>query len=433
MLRTLARGASVAFLLQVSGVGLTYTLQILLARWMGVHEYGIYDYVMSWGTFLAFLAGLGLPNAVLRFVAEYSAQGHWGYVRGVMHSSFWQTLGSSALMALLGTAIFWGVTKIWPISYEAAVYLGLWAIPILAVMKLQLETVRAMGQIALAYAPSLLLWPLVFIVSGFLYAQTHDTFTSETAIALTMVSLGVLLVGQNLQFRYTLATKIADVQPQYAIRQWLQAALPLLLIDSSFVILNQTDVLMIGMMLSPEQVGLYSAAIRTSQWVSFMLVAVNAIAAPMFAALYAQGDREGLQRLVSTIAHWIFWPALGVLVGLATVGDSILHWFGNDFVQAQPEMIVLGLGQLVNVGAGSVGYLLLMTGHHRQCAYVVGASALLNLLLNLIGIPTLGILGAAIATAITMTLWNIGLNLLVVRQVGVQPSILFAIAPSRLA
>jgi O-antigen/teichoic acid export membrane protein len=157
------------------------------------------------------------------------------------------------------------------------------------------------------------------------------------------------------------------------------------------------------------------------------LTSVNAIAAPLFASLYAKGDLQGLQRLVSTIARWIFLPALIVAIGLIQFAEPILGLFGAEFIAAKWVMAALAFGQLVNVGAGSVGYLLIMTGHHNQCAYVMGFSALGNLILNLIWIPQMGILGAALATSLSMALWNIWMNRLVVKYLGVDPSILAAL------
>ncbi|WP_324705636.1 polysaccharide biosynthesis C-terminal domain-containing protein [Lyngbya sp. CCY1209] len=89
-------------------------------------------------------------------------------------------------------------------------------------------------------------------------------------------------------------------------------------------------------------------------------------------------------------------------------------------------MTVLILGQLVNVGSGSVGYLMVLTGHQDQSAFIFGCSALANLILNAIAIPFLGILGAAIATATCMAIWNVVLHILVVRYLDIYPSIIFA-------
>jgi O-antigen/teichoic acid export membrane protein len=106
--------------------------------------------------------------------------------------------------------------------------------------------------------------------------------------------------------------------------------------------------------------------------------------------------------------------------------NQVLGLFGEEFLAAKGAMVVLILGQLVNVGAGSVGYLMQMTGHQNQCAMVFGSCAGMNVVLNIILIPTLGVLGAAIATAFTRSLWNIWLHQLVVKYIGVQPSIVSA-------
>ena len=51
--------------LQILGIVVNYSSQILLARWLGATEYGTYDYILNLGIFLSYIAGLGLPNASL--------------------------------------------------------------------------------------------------------------------------------------------------------------------------------------------------------------------------------------------------------------------------------------------------------------------------------------------------------------------------------
>jgi O-antigen/teichoic acid export membrane protein len=429
LLATLVRGASAALLTQTLGLGVTYLTQILFARWMGASGYGVLEYVTTLGTVLAFVAGLGLPGAVLRFISEYTVKQDWAHLRGVIWGSWWQTVAASLIIAISGTGLILWLDRSHSLEYSRSLILGLWAVPLLALMKLQLDMARAVQRIALAYAPSLVIYPLVLLGSTFVWVHLHQSLTSVSAIALSALSLLTVLTVQLVLFYQGLAPEIHQVQPAYAIGQWLRVSLPLLFIDGSFVVLNQTDTLMIGAMLGSTDVGIYSAAFKTAGWVNFILVAVNAIAAPLFASLYAQGDRQSLQRLVSVIARWMFYPALGVAIGLVIFAEPVLHLFGAEFIAAKWAMIALIAGQLVNVGAGSVGYLLIMTGHHNQCAQVIGISALLNFLLNLIGIPRFGILGAALATAVSMALWNIWLNALVVKYLGVNPSIVATLNP----
>jgi O-antigen/teichoic acid export membrane protein len=430
LLRTFAQGASTALLIQSLGVGLIYLMQVLFARWLGATEYGIYEYVMTISTVLAFLAGFGLPTVALRFIAEYSVKQDWAHLRGIIWGSWWQNLLVSIGVAGCGIGILFWLNAQSPLPHFTVLVLGMMTVPPIVLLKLQLEMVRAVQRIGLAYAPSLVVLPLLLLLIislwHFLNQSSQPSFNSSTILGMTLGAMVIVLIGQLLLFLRGLPA-LRRVRPVYAWREWLLMALPSLFSGASFILLNQTDTLMIGAVLSPASVGIYSAALKTAAWVNFILVSVNAIAAPMFATLYAQGKRTELQRLVSTIARWMFYPALAVAVGLIVFAEPILELFGAEFVAAKWAMIVLIGGQLVNVGAGSVGYLLNMTGHHNQCAFVVGCSALLNLILNLIGIPLLGVLGAALATAISMSVWNIWLNRLVIKYLGVNPSIVAAL------
>lgn len=423
----LVHGAGTALTIQIISAGALYGSQVLLARWMGTVEYGIYEYAIAIGAFLAFIAGLGLPTTVLRLISAYRAQEDWPHLKGMVWGSWWQTLIIGFITSVCATGVLlWLMDDDGLGSYTIALILGVWTIPIVALVSLQKEIIRACQQIVLSYGPSLIAQPLLLIVVAATW-QRWQQLTSVTAVLLSLLSGLLVLSLQWLLFQQKLDTRIRSVQPVYEILQWWRVSLPLLLFDGSHMILRQTDMLMIGILLNAKQVGIYSAALKTSAWVPFILAAVNAISAPLMASLYAQGDRQSLQQLVSIVARWMFYPALITAVGLAVFAGPILQLFGPEFVAARGALFILILGQLVNVGAGSVGYLMTMTGHQNQTIVVMATSALANVILNLIGIYFFGIIGAALATALTKAMWNIWLYGLVVRQLGVRPSILDAL------
>jgi O-antigen/teichoic acid export membrane protein len=423
LLRTLVRGAGAALSVQIISASAIYVSQILLARWLGVTEYGIYDYAIALGLSLAFLAGLGLPTAVLRFIPKYQFEQDWRHLRGIIWGSWQQTLIASLVTAIFSTIVLLWLTIHQGLEYSRSLIFAVWIVPLMALANLQQQIARAFQKITLAYAPYLIAYPLVLIGIASVW-QLHQNLTSTVAIALSMLSMLLVLIIQALLFRRELTTEISQANPAYAIGQWWKVALPLMFLDGSSVVLSQTDTLMLGAMLGAKAVGIYSAALKTSLWVHFILTAVNAIFAPIVASLHAQGDRQGLQQLVSTIARWMFYPALIIAIGLIVFAEPVLQLFGAEFTTARGALIILILGQLVNVGAGSVGYLLMMTGNQIPAASVMGISALANLILNLIGIHWLGIFGAALATAFSMMLWNVWLHAIVVKRLDVRPSIL---------
>ena len=425
MLKTLVRGAGATLAVQIASIGTSYVSQVLLARWLGVSEYGVYELAIALSIALSFIGGLGLPMAILRFIPEYRVKQDWQHLQGILRCSWRQISIASFIIAVIGTiGLFW-VSIHQTIEYLNALILGIWMMPLMALINLQKQVARAFHQMVLAYAPYLIFYPLLLMAIAFIWQRRQNLIGTE-AIALSMFSMLLVLLVQFWLFRRSLDPEIRQANPVYAIDLWWRVALPLMFMDGSSVILNQTDTFMLGAMLGTKAVGIYSAAFKTSLWVQFILDAVNAISAPTIAALYARGDRQGLQQLVSAIARWMFYPALAIAVGLICFADPLLQLFGSEFTAAKGPLIALILGQLVNVGSGSVGYLLAMTGHQVQAASIMGVTALLNLVLNLVGIHYLGVMGAALATAFSMMLWNVWLHTIVVKRLDVRPSILAA-------
>src|SRR6185295_16119247 len=96
------RIASAAFLIRVFSAGLIYLSQILLARWMGSFEFGIYVYVWTLVALIGDLSDLGLATAAQRFVPEYAKRGALDLLRGYLSRSRWIAVGSAATIAVTG-------------------------------------------------------------------------------------------------------------------------------------------------------------------------------------------------------------------------------------------------------------------------------------------------------------------------------------------
>lgn len=418
----IARGVILAFAIQVTGEGLDYLVRVCLARWMGIAQYGIYEYVLAWGLMLAILAELGLPTAMLRLVAQYRVQQQWGLLRGAVRGSWAIALSLGIILAgaVSGGLQLYG-DRDW--IYTVPLSLGIWMMPLLALVRLQSEIARALGRVALAYLPWRVCWPLSVTIAALVWFRAGHPLTAIPAIGISIAALAALTAIQLILLWRRIRTEADASTPTYAPRLWLRLAFPLLLTNGFLIVLKQTDILCIGAWVSPEAVGIYTAAAKTAMWVAFVLQSVNIVVAPRFAALYAQGNRQGLQQLVATVAHWIFWPSLAIAIALIAFATPVLQLFGSEFATARWELSVLAIGQLVNTSVGSVGYLMMMTGHQDRAAAVFGIAALANLVLNAIAVPLFGTIGAAVATALTLAWWNLWLYRLVVRYLDVYPSV----------
>src|SRR4051812_35533433 len=103
--RSVARRiAGAAFLIRVASAGIIYLTQLMLARWMGRFEFGIYVYVWAWVGFLGMLSPIGIAYAAQRFIPEYRARGDHDGLRGFLRGSrrLCLALGVGAGAALAG-------------------------------------------------------------------------------------------------------------------------------------------------------------------------------------------------------------------------------------------------------------------------------------------------------------------------------------------
>jgi len=418
------RGASSAFILRVSGFALAYVLQVVLARWMGAAEYGGYTYAISWSYFLSIFGGLGWSIALLRFVPQYSVQGDFARLHGTINLGTLVVLLGGSLIAAVATVIYLLSDGFgFPPTAATALLIGFWVTPLMALVILNTGVFRGFKKIILALAPSELIRYVLLLLLVAAGAALGVRLTSDVVMWMAAGSFGLVILMQGVLMRVKLPRDLWQAKPIYEMGTWLQVSLPLLLVAGFNVVIARTDVLMIGMFLSPEEVGLFNAASRTANLGSFVLLAINTIGAPMIASLYARDDMSGLQRFAGNVAHLAFWPSLLGFAGVWLFAKPILSLFGAEYTVASTQLVILAFGHLINAGCGLVGSMLNVTGYHSQSARVYGYSAVFNIVLNGVLIPRYGITGAAVATMITTILWNVWLHRLVTHHLGVQSSI----------
>ena len=99
--KTVLLGAGLALIIRILASAIGYASIILLARWMGHSDYGLYSFAIAWITLLAYPATLGLPGAAVRFVGQYAAANDWQQVVGFIQASSWLAFSCGTLIATL--------------------------------------------------------------------------------------------------------------------------------------------------------------------------------------------------------------------------------------------------------------------------------------------------------------------------------------------
>ena len=175
-------------------------------------------------------------------------------------------------------------------------------------------------------------------------------------------------------------------------------------------LVTQADKILLGLYLNARVVGIYVLASTLSSFIPMILQSVNQIFAPVIADLHAQGRRDVLQKLFQTLTKWVLGLTFPLACVMIVFASRLMRIFGPDFESGWPVLVIGAVGQLVNCGVGSVGFLLLMSGNQKRLIKVQFAMTVVSVVTNLSLIPTLGLVGAALASAgvnVGGNLWNL--------------------------
>ncbi|MDY6993844.1 MAG: flippase [Pseudomonadota bacterium] len=414
-------GAGISFIIKIFGAGVSFGLQVALARLLSLEDYGSFTYIMAWIGMISGFASLGFTTSLIRFIPQYLNKEEFGKLKGVIKTSLLITFSCSLLFAVFGLLLILLVPNLGnrP-GYSHHTYL--YAVGILfgmAFTKLFGDLEKGKKNMFMAHAPSHLFRHVFVGVGVFILWLMNSQIDVEAAILITFISIWLLVGWHLITLKYGLPNEVFISETEYQVKKWLKTSLPLLLISGFLMILNKTDVIMLGIFSTKAQVGIYNVAYKVSTVVTFILVAVNAIAAPTISELYHQGKMKELQRLATNTIHLIFWPTLLISGLLILLSDFVLGLFGGEFLAGKILLNILLVGQIISASTGCVGNFLNMTGYQNESAKIFGTVALVNIIFNPIGIYFYGAEGAAVVTTLTIIIWNVWFYISVKRKIGV--------------
>jgi len=412
------RLAGTVFLIRVASAALAYLAQILLARWMGGAEYGIYVYVWTWVLLLGSMMDFGIATSAQKIIPEYRARGETALLRGFLSGSRWMTFLVSALIALLLAGLVQALSP-W-IGQDAVLPLMIGAItlPAFVVANTQDGIARSHDWMRLGLMPQFVVRQALIIgltavafVAGLHLGATAAMIASAAAVWIAMA-------GQMIVLNRRLGGHIEPGPKAYDFRGWLAVSLPILLVESFYLLLSYTDVLVLQQFRPSEEVGIYFAVVKTLALVSFIHYAMSATTAHRFAEYHAIGDRERLSAYVAYAIKWTFWPSLAATLLLLACGKPLLWLFGPKFTVGYDIMFIAAIGLVVRAAIGPVERLLNMLGHQHICALAYAAAFVMNVVLCLALVPRFGGYGAAAATSVSLVFETVLLFWIVRRRLG---------------
>ncbi|MEO0329106.1 MAG: flippase [Pseudomonadota bacterium] len=394
--------AIMVFAVRVASAALAFFSQVLLARWMGNFEYGIFVAVWAGVVICSTLTTLGLPPATTRFVAEYREEKKNSLVWGVIHGSTWLAFASSTIAASIAALLLYLFPEAVTNYFVMPIFLAALCLPALGVEGVNDGIGRTFNWLGVTFLPTFIIRPLgILMIMGVAILIGYEP-TAVTAMWSAVISTYITSIGQYTVLISKLHKTLKPEKPKLMLKYWLMVALPIFLVESFYVLLTQVDVVFVSWLMDPESTAVYFAATKILALVHFVYFAVRAAVAHRYVEYNVAGDTYAYQQFVQKTVAWTFWPSLALAICMCLLGKYFLMLFGPDFVSGWPILWVLAIGIIIRASIGPAESLLVMSGRQNVCAIVYAGAFMLNVVLNLTLIPQFGLIGAALATAIAL-------------------------------
>ncbi|MBK8582072.1 MAG: flippase [Flavobacteriales bacterium] len=418
--RELVGGGVVAFAYRILGLIFTYGLMLAIARRFGAEGNGYYNLFTAWMAVLGVLATLGLSSSNVRSVAEYGAKGEWGRLRPLHNGVLRTVLPFAVLLGLL--FLGWRELAMRGImgngGLPPSVMLSMaMVLPFSALLLVNVEFIRGTKRVAvseLLRSPAVLGLTLlgVLLVPG-------DAMTP--VVVNTCVIAICALAAFYLVRRYVAMIEAKNQAKPLTInmREHLALALPMIITALSSSLNGRLDTIMLAWYQPSDIIGIYGTAVKISIGIEFVIGAIKTIAMPKIAEMYHAGKHEELRETLDYAAKLVFWTTAPISVVLIIFAGPIMGFVGPEFTQGATVLRIMTIAHFISASSGMVGAFLNMTGGQVAFSRIVVVSVALNLVLNFLMIPPYGMLGAALAAGITLSLWNIAAAILIYRKHGI--------------
>jgi len=413
---SIIRKSSIAFFIKCSNAVISFAFNVILARLIGAEGAGVYYLAITISTIAVLFSSLGFNNVLLRYVSMYSETEDWRKVNGVIR----KTLSISCLIAILISCIlFFNSTFIADFFFskeDMSVPIKLMSLAILpiTIIALSQEILKGLEKYKEALIVGGLLVPLLGIPLLFLLVNSYNT---EGAI-MAFIASNFVTVGTAFYFINKHIPNFSLLKGDFDTNVIFAMSMPLFIMAITNFLIIGGDLFLLGIWEDNYNIGIYGAAKRLSILVGFILIAVNSVVTPKFAKFHAQGNIEALKNLAQKSTLLLVVLALPIVLFILFFPKLVMSILGSEFADGSIILIILALGQYINVSTGSVGYLLILSGYEKLMRNNIVFVSLLVFLSYILFIPTYGIMGAAIISALGLVLQNIIALFLVKKKLG---------------
>lgn len=410
-LRKVVKGTVVALFGSILGLFLVFLSRVLMARYLSVSDYGVFSLSYVIITLLAVVSLLGLDAGLSRQIAFYKKDDGSSKIGVIVRSSLIITIVASLVFGLLLFVLADFISVAFFQTQELATPLKIVSIglPFLTLLLLFVSVYRGFDRAdAKVYFSDLMKNVLfvIFLAVGILLRLSLEFILIGFVLAVAISCVGIV----TLTFRKPPMDNLSiRAQPTRGLnKELLFFSMPLLVLALYSLIVNWTDTIVLGYFRTTVDVGIYNAALPIALFIPILLNGMSYIYMPVLSELHSQKKLNEMRRMYVITTKWVFaltYPVFLVVVLFPKPVLSLL--FGTDYVVGSTALQILVIGFFVHTFLGLNASTLLSLGETKYLMWASAISSVANIILNVVLIFWLGILGAAIATTLSLVLLNI--------------------------
>ena len=393
-----------------------FGLYLLAARMMGGHDSGLFFLCLTWVNLASTAARMGLERAMSRHIAAELAVGHGQAARRALKSGL-----SWILLASLAAA---GLTLAVAEPASLLIYRdpGLVRPLLIAALILPPQTMAfAIGfaliglnrgvsaQIVQSALPPLL--SLAALLAGVHRLDALLTVYAGSYALCCCLGLGLIA----LDWRGALAERPDGTMPVEPLPTLWTTARPFLVIELVQTTLLSLPVLVLGAFADAVAVSAFSIVSRITMMINTILVSVAMIAAPAFAQHHRRQEYARLRQVDRQTRLLALAVCLPIAAVMLLLPGTLLSFLGREYMAASTALVVLALGQIVNILLPTEDMMLAMTGHGDTLRRLNLQQLVVCCVLCAVLVPAFGLIGAAIASTVCLVQGRVSFALAVRR------------------
>lgn len=406
MVRTAGGAALIGLGMVISGT-LGYVQTVAMTHMVARSAYGVFVVVFTTVTFVGGLTKIGLDGTLLRFLPAYRAKRELGLAAGLVRFALFGPTG----VGLACAAVLFAVAS--PLArfafhseaYATPLREGAVLIPLSSLQGILLNGLLAMKavkwQVGVGKVIEPVMTPALLVVFYLLGLRLEALIFAYVGGILVSIVVGWVVFSRAVQ------RLVRGTPPEYAPNAWVRFGAPMLFSTMTNSVIQSTDVLGVGAFSTAAQVGVYRVADRVSSLISIPIFALSTIFAPTIAELHARGDHRQLESMFAVITRWTFALSFPIFLCCVIFAGPILGMFGSGYTTGRDALLILAVGNIVNAGTGPVGNMIAMTGRVRVLWLNTALRLAVNVALIVALVPPYGVVGAAVASSLTMIVFNV--------------------------